>query len=74
MSYDELSGLTRQAWARNVEKENKALEKENAALREFKEKVNKELRIWNNEDCSESAYMKALCNIEEMMLEGGENE
>lgn len=48
------------------------LEKENARLREFKEKVNKELRIWNNEGCSEQAYMTALCNIEEIMLEGGE--
>jgi len=40
-------------------------------LREFKGKVNKELRLWHLEACDRDSSEKALNNIEDMILEGG---
>ena len=44
------------------------LEKENAELRDFKESVNKELRLWHLEACDRDQSEKALNNIEDMIL------
>lgn len=54
------------------EKENAELKAKVEEMNDFKEKVNKELRLWHLEACDRDSSAKALSNIDDMILEGGQ--
>lgn len=52
----------------NMHKELKAAREGNKKLNVFKEKVNRELRIWNIEECNFDVSFRAMDNIENIIL------
>lgn len=53
-----------------VEEKWQEIVKETLELREFKERVNKELRLWHLKDCSLESSFRAVDNIENILMEG----